>query len=233
MTLAYMKISGPKAVSSVIKWELFPDFCREGFTLAAGDGAERKIEVGQLLAMQLGDSSASAVAEADSANTGDGTLTLADPAVTSKVQPGDYSVVCTTGGTTAVAKFRVEDPEGVQVGTATAGTAFAKQIKFTIAAGSTDFAEGDKFTVTVTVDYGAATNKIVAWDPTASNGAEIIWAISRVALTAPDGEERMGGVADRRDCIVAKAGIVWPSGITDAQKAEAYNSLEAMRLIPR
>lgn len=233
MTLAYTRIAGPKAVSSVIKWELFPDFCREGFILAAGSGAERTIAVGQLLAMQLGDSVVDVASEAGADNTGDGTLTLSDPAFTNAVKPGDYSVVCTVGGTDAAAKFRVEDPEGVLVGTATSGTAFAKQVKFTIAAGVTDFVEGDAFTVTVTVDYGDPTNKIVAWAPDAEDGTEIIWGISREALTAPDGEDRMGGVADRRDCIIAKTGIVWPDGITDAQKAEAYNALEAMRLIPR
>lgn len=233
MTLAYSKITGPNPVSSVIKWELFPDFCRESFTLKAGDGSARVIAVGQPLAMVLAVGATLAAAAADAGNTGNGTLTLADPAVTSAVLPGDYSVVCTTGGGDGTAKFRVEDPEGVQVGTATAGTAFAKHVKFTIAAGGTAFVEGDKFVVAVSINYGEPTNQIVAWDPDASDGTEIIWGISRVDLTAPDGEDRDGGVADRRDCIIAKAGIVWPSGATDAQKAEAFNQLEAMRLIPR
>lgn len=84
-------------------------------------------------------------------NTGNGTLTLADPAYGAGVKPGVYKVTAiepaSDGGT-----FSVEDPDGVQVGIARVGVAFNNVVKFTIADGATDFVAGDAFNVTVTED---------------------------------------------------------------------------------
>jgi hypothetical protein len=232
--LASYKYTGKKRRSQLVKFESNPEFTRETFTLLGGSGGVRAIGLGMLLAMTFGVGAVNVAQAADAGNTGNGVLTLADPAYTNAVLPGDYTVVCTTGGADAVSKFRVEDPEGNHVGTATGGTAFAKHIKFTIAGGGTDFVEGDRFVVSVAVELGAATNKVVEWDPDAVDGTERIWGVSLVDLEAPDGEDVSGGLALRRgDVILAGQEIAWPDGITDDQKAAAVVELEQMRMIVR
>lgn len=233
MNMTVLKYAGPKRLSQLVKWEGFPDFCRQTYTLLAGSGAAREIAIGTMLAMVYGSGAVSAAAATAAENTGDGVLTLADPATTGAVKPGVYTAVCTTGGADGVSKFRVEDPEGSHVGTATGGTAFAKHIRFTIAGGAADFVEGDKFSVTVTVDIGDATNKIVAWDPAASDGTERIWGIAINKVTAPDGIDNADGLALRRDAILFNGAIEWPDGITAAQKESAINELADMRLLVR
>ena len=90
---------------------------------------------------------AAAVGAAVAGNTGAGTITAA-PVTGAGVKIGIYSLVCSAvavGG----GKFRVEDPDGVVVGTAAVGVEFTKQLTFTIAAAGADFIIGDAFTITV------------------------------------------------------------------------------------
>lgn len=82
---------------------------------------------------------------------GNGVLTLATPAFGSGVKDGAYQVVfiaaAANGGT-----FIVEDPNGIEIGAGSVGVAFqaaGADVRFTIADGSTDFAVGDRFTLTV------------------------------------------------------------------------------------
>lgn len=233
MNMPVYKVTGRKRLSQLLKWESNSEFCRQPYTLLAGSGSERKLLIGTLVAMVFGAGAVGAAAAADVGNTGDGILTLADPAVTAAAKPGDYTIVCTTGGADATSKFRVEDPEGVQVGTATGGTAFAKHIRFTIAGGAANFVEGDKFTVTVTADVGDPANKIVAWDPDADDGTERIWGVGINDVTAPDGEDAIGGLALRRDAILFAGAIEWPDGVTADQKEAAIVELEALRILVR
>lgn len=234
MNMPVYKVTGAARVSDLIKCEFDPAYCRESYTLKAGSGTERKVILGTLLAVVFAASALNVTSAADAGNTGDGTLTLADPAHTSAVKDGDYTVVCTTGGADGTSKFRVEDPAGKQVGTATGGTAFNKQIKFTIAGGAAAFVEGDKFVVSAAVDYGDPANEKIEWDPAASDGSERIWGIALGALTAPDGTNAEGGLAMRRGPAILFIGqIQWPAGITDDQKEQAVNALEEMGIIVR
>lgn len=86
-------------------------------------------------------------------NTGNGTIT-ASPTVSGAAKPGVYRAVCIEPATD-LGKFAVEDPDGITVGVATVGTAFTGGgLTFTIADGSTDFASGDSFTITVAAGSG-------------------------------------------------------------------------------
>lgn len=83
--------------------------------------------------------------------TGNGALTM-DPTTPTLAgaQAGVYKVVCIEGATDS-GTFAVEDPNGVVLGSYVVGAAaFATQIKFTIADGSTDFTAGSYFPITVT-----------------------------------------------------------------------------------
>lgn len=234
MNMPVFKVQRPALVSQLLKYELSPDFCRESTTLLAGDGAVRKTVLGTILAMTFAASAITVAQAADAGNTGNGTLTLANPAYTSAVKAGDYTVVCTTGGADGTSKFRIEDPEGNHVGTATGGAAFAKHIKFTIAGGGNAFVEGDKFVVSVAVDIGDAANKVVEWDPAATDGTERIWGLALNEISAPDGEDAEGQLALRRGPAIVFVGqIQWPDGISAVQKEEAILDIERLGIIVR
>ena len=78
--------------------------------------------------------------------TGNGVLTPdASTPILAGVKEGTYRIVCVEPGAN-VGQFVVYDPLGVPLGLHTvAGSAFATEIKFAIADGSTDFVAGDVF----------------------------------------------------------------------------------------
>lgn len=81
-------------------------------------------------------------------NTGNGTIT-ASPTVSSGAKVGVYRLICIEPATD-LGKFILSDPEGIELGVVTVGTGWsANGLAFTISDGSTDFASGDSFTITV------------------------------------------------------------------------------------
>ncbi|ESW92663.1 head decoration protein [Mesorhizobium sp. C280B] len=170
-----------------------------------------------------------ATAAADAGNTaGGGALTLANPAVSSKVKDGVYNVICTEPATNA-GTFEVFDPSGKSIGKATVGVAFTKEIKFTIA-DATDFVAGDRFTVTVAAD--GVDYEWVAFDPTATDGAEIPGGYAIYPATTP-ADARIGIAAIVREAELNGNCIAWPAGITAGQKADATQELEKLQIILR
>ena len=160
---------------------------------------------------------------------GNGVLTLADPAFNSKVKDGTYKVTCVTaaanGGT-----FRVEDPKGVTIGNAIVGTAFNKEIKFTIADGATDFSVGDTFDINVAAD--AVDYQYVAYDPAATDGAEIPAAYSIYKAETGVGETvETAGIV--RLAELNGNCIAWPPSITQTQRADAVQALADRNIIVR
>ncbi|MDQ0314844.1 head decoration protein [Amorphus orientalis] len=225
--LPHYKMTKPSKVSSLVAFEADPELTRATGTLLAGDGAARTIKLGTLVGKISGSGTTSAETAADAGNTGDGTLTLADPAFTATAMLGVYTINCTTGGGDGTSKFRVEDPAGNLVGTATGGAAFNKAIKFTIAGGSAAFVEGDSFTVTLSRAAGADDDKIVAWDPDATDGSEIIRGISLRETVAENGADNVDGVLYlKRMATLVASSILWPDGITDPQKSAAIADMD-------
>lgn len=111
------------------------------FGLAAIQGSG---DLGVILSAAAGTAAGAAVA----GNTGNGTIT-AEPAVAAGAKTGVYQLVCVEPGTN-VGEFQVFGPDGVLVGVAVVATEFVGGgLTFTIADGSTDFASGDRFTITV------------------------------------------------------------------------------------
>lgn len=135
---------------------------------------------------------AGASVAAGGGNTGDGTFTLdvTDP-VLAGAQAGDYTVTITEAATNG-GQYTVEDPDGTVIGVANVGDTFADQIKFVIADGVTDFVVGDTWTVTVAAGSGA----YVAYDATATTGAEKAVAILYEASTGAVSEDRTVVVRD-------------------------------------
>jgi hypothetical protein len=163
------------------------------------------------------------------AGTGNGVLTPASPAVSSKVKDGVYSVVCVTAAANA-GTFRVEDPAGVHVGNAVVGVAFDGEVKFTIADGATDFVVGDKFSLTVKRD--AVDVVWGAYDQDATDGFEIPAGIAIYGVTTGVGESA-NVTAIVRDAEVNGNCVVWPSDIDAAEKTDGEQALAELGVIVR
>lgn len=105
---------------------------------------------------------------AGGANTGNGTITMdATTPLLAGAQVGRYVAKCTAAASNS-GTFRVSDPKGNVLGDVAVGTAFANQIKFTIADGSVDFVVGDGFSITV----AAGTGKVRGLNLTGLDGTQ-------------------------------------------------------------
>lgn len=183
------------------------------------------IEPGEVLARKAVAASVTTSAAAVAGGTGNATIAMADPAVSSKAKNGTYRGVCLTATT-----VRWEDPSGVEIGISTHGAAFNKEVKFTITAGGTPNVAGDAFEIVVGVEEGDY--QYVAFDPTATDGAEIAAAVAIYGATTGSGETaKIAGV--RRDAEVNGKIIGWPSGISAVNKAKGVEHLAAAGIIVR
>lgn len=226
MSLPVMKIQQRAAMSSLLKKEIDPDFCRATGTLLAGSGEARTLVLGQLVARISGDDAPAVVFSAADGNTGDGVLTLGAPASTSAVKLGRYTVTF-VGEAADAGNFKVEDPGGVSVGAGKVGTAFGKHVRFTIADGAANFVVGDQFFIDVDAVDGANARKLVAWDPTGTDGRQVIQGVCLKDCAAAEDEDLIGGVLySRRLSLLAESAIVWPAGTDAAAKASAIADME-------
>ena len=118
------------------------------------------------------------------ANTGNGTVGSMAP--TAAIETAGTGYVLTAVSPTS---FTVTDPEGVVIGTATVGTAFAgPEINFTVTAGSTAFVAGDSFTLS----YQLTSGNFVACVKTATDGSQVPAAILADAANASAGPVSVG-----------------------------------------
>ena len=160
-------------------------------------------------------------AAAGAENTGDGTCTaLAVLPGTYDAKVGAYNLECTTA-TTNGGTFKLEDPDGLVVSsnlvmTAGAGTATvfeAGGLTFTLTDGSTDFADGDTFAVTVAA--GSGQGKLL--DKEATDGSNQIYGILTEAVTTGSGETQYAPVD-----LVGK----FNSGVVTFASGTAYTDIE-------
>jgi hypothetical protein len=120
------------------------------------------------------------------AGTGNGTCTKASTAYGAGAHNGNYTAVCIEK-TTDSGLFEVLRPDGSSDGFALTGSAYDGQVKFTIADGSTDFAQNDKFTIPVTVAVGSG--KYKAYDKDNTDGSEVAAGILFAASDATGGDQ--------------------------------------------
>ena len=160
-------------------------------------------------------------------NTGDGEATPADPPLGARAETGIYRLACITAGADG-GTFQVLSPKGYRLPDLTVGTAYAGgHLNLTVADGAADFAAGDTFAIEVTGD-----GKAVDLDPTAVDGTAEAIGIVAFDVTAPDGTDAEV-TAILRDAVLADRAIVWPAGITEAQKNAAIADLEARGILVR
>ena len=187
------------------------------------------IQPGQPLARVLNAAGVQVTAAAVAGNTGNGLLTLANPAYSRAAKPGVYKAICIAAAANG-GRFRIDDPEGVEIGQVNVGVAFNKAVKFTIADGAADFVVGDSFEITVDLDAGG--ESVVAWDPTANDGTEVAACLPLYAEKTAAGERRaIATIA--RDAEIIAASIAWPAGVTAEQKETALQQMALHGLIAR
>lgn len=187
------------------------------------------ITPGQLLGAKVVPGDITAAVVPTSGNTGNGILTMANPAATSKVRNGDYLLTCTAAAANA-GTFSVQTPDGREIGPATVAVAFNKEIKFTIADGSADFVVGDSIIVRVGVE--PVDREYVAFNPAGTDGSETVAAIALYdAVTGVGVTTKIAAIT--RAAEVNGHCLTLPVGITAAQTAKAYADLAAQGIIVR
>jgi hypothetical protein len=218
----YQRTSSPALLGHVLKRETEFAMSRETVTVPGGDGAERKLIVGQVIAMILFDIDNIAITPAGG-NTGNGalgTLTLGTEA-----KQGDYAVTCVAasadGGT-----FQVVDPDGYRLPDATVGVAYVhKQLNFTITDGATDWAVGDSITVTVPEGSG----HVVEFNQDAVDGTQRAHGFMAQELTVASGDTAQAQVI-KRDAVAADTGLIWPADIEQGEKDIGLAQLAARNI---
>ena len=210
-------------LGDVLKCEAPNLYSREAVTVLAGDGEDRMLKVGAVIAART---RSTVTVTAGDGNTGDGEATLADPALGALAEAGIYRLACITAG--AAGTFQVLSPKGYVLPDLTVGTAYeGGHLNLTVADGAADFAAGDTFVVEVSGD-----GKAVGFDPAAVDGTAEAIGIVAYDVTAPDGTDAEV-TAILRDAVLADRAIVWPAGITEAQKNAAIADLEARGILVR
>ncbi len=159
--------------SDFIKWENNPNYTRKDVTILAGSGSARELLSSYLCAEVKG-------VAAVLTGTGNGTFTAGYASATA--QTGLYILTCTNAAVSGSEIFAVTNPEGVNIGTATVGVAFATdEIGFTLVDGSTDFDVTSVWTLTIT----DGTWERINWSGT--DGSQIPGGLLFLDATAPDG----------------------------------------------
>lgn len=206
-------------LSDVILQEEDREASRDAVTVLSG----QNLAIGTV----LGKITIGAVSETHAGNTGNGAMTLdaTTPAI-ANAQVGVYKAVCITaaanGGT-----FTIFDPRGNALGNVAVGATFANQIKFVIADGATDFIVGDTFLIAV----AAGSGKVMILTPAALDGSQYAYGILTSDIDASAADVK--GAAIVRNAIAKDTGLVWPGGISAADKAAALAALEAKHVTVR
>lgn len=181
---------------------------------------EVAIAMNSLLARVVLPDGVPATTTTDAGNTGDGEVTVAIPAVSTKARIGVYRIFCieaAEGG----GRFMIEDPHGVEVGTVAVGAVFDGDIKFWISLGDTDFAVGDGFSLRVAIVGDALVH--VPFDPDGTDGSEVPVAYAINSVASDVGVKRVWAIS--RIARLSSSMIAWPDEITDEQKAAAIKAL--------
>lgn len=128
------------------------------------------------------------------------------------------TVAASTNGSGGI--WSVTAPDGASLPPATVGTAYQNpQINFTLTDSGTNFAVGDRFTITV-----SGSGKWVAFNQDGVDGSEVAAGVLLYDCTAPNGQDATG-VAVVRVATVFSPGLIWPSGIDAGEKETAIAQL--------
>jgi hypothetical protein len=185
---------------------------RANIVLASGENRGAGTVLGALV------TAGTATGAAKAGNVGNDTIGTIS--VGGGAKEGDYTITIIEPATN-LGVFEVQDPEGNVVGRGNVGTAFAGDVNFTITDGATDAASGDQFIVTVS----QLTRKYKILAPAATDGTQRAAGILLADTDATSADKV--AVAVVRAAEVNANELVWPGGITAAQKDIALAQLRA------
>ncbi len=213
--------------TSVTKWVLADQISRASITLDnSTGGTDMVLEVGTVLGQELFGTVTAAAKSGG--NTGTGTCTALSAG--NKAQVGVYKAIAVLAGTNA-ATFNLYDPNGrlidqKQFSGSGATAVFANdQIGATITDGGTDFIVGDEFDITVPAGSGSYAPLNLSGADGTQVAAAVLYARAFVAADTSD-----DGSAIIRDALVMSDTLIWPSGATATQIANATAQLAAQRI---
>lgn len=188
--------------------------------------ASQTIAPGRVLGKRAVAADVVATPTAAAGNTGNATIAMGAPAVTSKVKDGRYKGVAITATT-----VRWEDPTGKEIGTSTHAAEFSKGgVKFTITAGGNANVAGDEFYIDVAAD--ASDFEYGAHDPEAVDGFEVAAAIALYPATTGEGEsEKISAIT--RHAEVNGNILTWADDIQAGAKADGIQALAAHGILVR
>lgn len=227
MSLGTKTLTDVRHESDVLKYVVDDTISKGQETLAAGTGGVDNVaDIGTVLGrIDVGVRDAAYAARAG--NTGNFTNAFANPKVAAGAKLGVYPITF-TGPTT----FRVEDPDGIELGEGKTGVAFINVLKFTLTAGGTPAVVGDAADITVT-ETPVVTKKVVPINFAAVDGSQNAYAISLSTKTAKSGGNDVNILTLRRLACIDTKKLIWPVGATDQQKAAALAQLAANFIIAR
>lgn len=213
---------GMHAGEALGEFALGPAYHNDKVTVLSGQNLSANAVVGSVPSATV------ASAAKAGGNTGNGTFVVdATAPAQPRVIEGVYTLRCVTAVTNG-GVFRLERPDGVVIGDVTippgAGNSITitENIKGVLTDGGTDFIVGDGFDIAVS----ALSEKIVEYDPAATNGGQIMRGILIAAVNATGGDA-VGVVASRGPGTVNSNDLVWKSGLTTAQKETGKRALLA------
>lgn len=203
-------------------------YSRETAVIVAGSGV---IAPGMVLGKIGGGTGTVTVGAPAFAGAGNGTLTKANPAHGAGVKAGTYRIICIEAAEDG-GVFSVEDPDGVQIGSASVGVAFNGVVKFTIADGGTDFAAGDTFTLAVSIADAASAGKMKPSPATGTDGSEDACAIALYGVDATSADAEV--VVITRHATWSVSTLSYDTSVNDApKKAAKVAQLKAHGIICR
>jgi hypothetical protein len=182
-------------------------------TIANAGTVDLTLQGGLVLSRAAGTTAAAAGVK----NTGNGTV--GSITAGAAVQIGVYTLIATAATT-----FDVVDPDGVNLGTATAGTGFTSQeLNLTVTAGGTAFVAGDTFTINVPgANYASYTGAADLPATAILYGLETIPASGSKVVTVVS-----------RNAEVNKAELQWDAAIVNATSAAAVQTAALGELLTK
>ena len=93
-------------------------------------------------------------------------------------------------------------------------------------------AVGQNLALGAVVGSVTATGQVKGLDPSASDGSEVPAGVLLVSIDASL-QDRPDGVIVARHSVVADTALVWPVGLTGAQKAAALATLKSLGILAR
>ncbi len=226
MPMPTMLLTEPPRLTGVVKFETDQTYCCDDVIVEGGITAPRLLTIGTIVGC-LSAGSLSIASAVKRSGTGNGAIV--NTSAPDGTLVGLHSALCIVAATNG-GKFELIGPTGTVEGVVTVGTAFAAPgaPSFTIDDGTADWAVGDIIDITVAQ---TGTGKVVALNPSATDGSEVVYGIMVTNTYAPVGEDMPGVVLARGPATVSSIGLTYPTGLTPAQTSAINEALLALGIV--